>query len=290
MVVILIAIYGLVSWTIVSGVTDYDRKFPEATPAAYGLEYEDVEFVSRTGDVTLSGWYIPGEGEGPTILFVHGIGSVRTGDESLDIASRLIPQGFSVLLFDLRGHGNSEEAFISGGYFERYDVLGAFDYLVARGISPERIGILSFSMGAATATMAVAEETSIHALVVDSPYAKASDMIARETALQIGIPEWIAQIFIPGVKLTARVRYDIDVGAMVPEEAVELIPYPIMVIHGTADTRIPWEHGVRVYEAAYPGSSIWLVPGVEHTDAFSTYPEEYVEKIVDYFDGQLGSR
>jgi hypothetical protein len=63
-------------------------------------------------------------------------------------------------------------------------------------------------------------------------------------------------VFIPGVKLTAGILHDIDIGALAPEKAVKVIPYPIMVIHGTADARIPWSHGVRVYEAAPLGSSI----------------------------------
>ncbi len=283
-----LAIYGFTSFVITSGITKYERRPQEDNPSVYGLIFEDVEFLSRAGDVTLSGWYIPGEGERPTIILVHGIGSMRSGAEAVDIASRLVGRGFSVLLFDLRGHGDSEEAYISAGYFERHDVLGAFDFLIKRGIPSERIGLLGFSMGAATTVLAAAEEPAIGALVADSPYARLSDLIASETARKTDIPEWIAPIFLPGVKLTAKVLHDIDIGALVPEEAVKAIPYPIMVIHGTADARIPCNHGVRVHEAAHPGSSLWLVPDVDHTDAFSTYPEEYVERVVGYFDEQLG--
>ena len=106
-VVLLVAIYGFISYTITSGIIKYDRKPQEDNPTAYGLQFEDVDFVSRGGDVTLSGWYIYGESKGPTLIFVHGIGGVRSSDNLVELASRLVPQGYSVLMFDLRCHGES---------------------------------------------------------------------------------------------------------------------------------------------------------------------------------------
>jgi len=288
LVVLLVTVYGFISFMIASGITKYERRPQEDDPTAYGLQFEDVEFISRSGDVTLSGWYIPGESENPTLIFVHGIGSLRSGDNAVDLASQLVDRGFNLLLFDLRGHGNSGGDQISGGYFEQDDILGAFDFLVHRGIPSEGIGVIGFSMGAGTAILALVEEPAIHALVADSPYAKASDLLAQETARKTVFPEWISHIFLPTVKIMARAFYGIDIGALVPEEAAKLLSYPILVIHGMSDTRIPYDHGVRVHKEAHPKSIIWLVPDVDHVDAFITSPEEYIEKVADYFNMQLG--
>ena len=186
--VLLLVIYGLISFLIASSVTKADRKEQEDHPSAYGLEFEDVEFVSRRGDITLRGWYISGQEEKPTLIFVHGIGSVRSGDRAVDLASRLVANGFNVLMFDLRGHGSSEGDKVSGGYFEQWDVLGAFDFLAGRGVLQGRIGLVGFSMGAATGVLAAAQEPGIGALVADSPYAKASDLIAHEAARKTVFP------------------------------------------------------------------------------------------------------
>ncbi len=286
--VLLIVVYAFISYVVASGLTKYERKPQEDNPTAYGLQFRDIEFLSRGSNVTLSGWYIPGEREGPTVILVHGIGAVRSADKLVDLASRLVDRGFNILMFDLRCHGTSGGEFISAGYFEQQDLLGAFDFLLRQGIPPERIGVVGFSMGAATTVLAAAEEPAICALVADSSYAKASDLIAQETARKTDIPEWITPMFIPGVKVMARVLYDIDIGALEPEEAAKLLSYPILIIHGTGDTRIPFEHSVRIHKTAYPGSTLWLVPAVGHVDAFLTYPEEYVERLVDYFDKNLG--
>ena len=51
----------------------------------------------------------------PDLIFVHGIGSVRTGDNAMELAARLIYLGYNALLFDLRAHGTSGGDKVSGG-------------------------------------------------------------------------------------------------------------------------------------------------------------------------------
>ena len=48
-VVLLIVAYAGVSYFIASGVTGAEREELEDHPKDYGLEYEDVEFLSRKG-------------------------------------------------------------------------------------------------------------------------------------------------------------------------------------------------------------------------------------------------
>ncbi len=106
--VVIVIIYGLISFLIAQGVTKADRDPQEEHPSDYNLAFEDVEFPSRRGDVSLSGWYLPAEDSGPYLIFVHGIGSVRSGDNAVELAARMVDLGYSLLLFDLRGHGSSE--------------------------------------------------------------------------------------------------------------------------------------------------------------------------------------
>lgn len=285
--VAIVVIYGLISFLIAQGITKTDRDPQQERPADYDLVFEDVEFISRDQNVVLSGWYLPGEKSKPHLIFVHGIGSVRSGDNAVELAARLVGLGYNVLMFDLRGHGSSGGDKVSGGFFERWDVLGAFDYLLERGVDRGRIGLMGFSMGAATSIMAAAEEPRITALVADSPYANASDLIARESARKTPFPEWLIPVFIPTTKLFAKGLYRIDIDELVPERDVARLDYPVFVIHGMADDRIPWEHGQRVAAAAEAGSSLWLVPGVDHVDTFLTHPDEYVERVNEYFGSRF---
>ena len=282
LLVLLVVLYGLISYLIASGVASVDRKPQEDDPAAQGLTYEDVEFQSRKGDVTLSGWYIHSTDKKATLIFVHGINSKRSGDKAVDLADRLVARGYDVLMFDLRAHGTSGRDKATYGFNER------FDFLLSQGVAAESIGVVGFSMGAGTSLLALAEEPRIRALVADSPYAKGSDLVAHEAARQTPFPKWIMPVFVPTVKLMAKGIYDVDIGFLQPESAVSRLPYPILVIHGTEDSRIPSSHGVRVHEAAHADSQIWLVPKVDHVDAFLTHPDEYVERVAAYLEARLG--
>ena len=81
--------------------------------------------------------------------------------------------------------------------------------------------------------------------------------------------------------------HGIDVGAIVPECAAASLGYPVLVIHGGADSRIPPEQSVRIHAAAPAGSELWLQPGSEHADSFLDAPDEYVERVDAYLRGRL---
>ena len=287
LVVLLAVVYLGVSYLMASGLSSVERKELEDHPTAHGLEFEDVSFVSRKGDVTLAGWYIPGETDEPTIIFVHGINSNRTGDEAMGLAARLVGLGYNILMFDQRAHGESGGDKSTYGYHERFDVLGALDYLASRGLGARGVGVLGLSMGAGTAVLAAAEEPALQGLVADSPYGNGTDLIVNEVAVRTDFPRWIIPLFVPGAKQIARTVFGVDIGKLSPEVSAAALNYPILVIHGTADTRIPPDHGERVREAVQHDSQIWLVPGVEHVDSFTTYPDEYVRRVAEYFESRL---
>ncbi len=294
-ILLLAGCYACVSYAMASGVTSPDRSPLEGHPDAYGLPSEDVAFSPRGGewaDIALRGWLIKAEGparsgEELTVIVVHGLNSNRTGDNALALTRRLFGLDYNVLLFDMRGHGESDGDQVSAGYFERWDVLGAYDFLVERGVPPVSVGVLGLSMGGAAALLAAAEEPALQAVVVDSAFAHVRDMIAQETARTTLFFKWMVPAFIPGMEVMSDVLYGIDVGAVAPEQAAATLGYPILVIHAGADSRIPVEQGVRIHASAQNGSEFWAVPGSDHVDAFLDAPDEYVERVDAYFNDRL---
>ena len=82
----------------------------------------------------------------------------------------LVDRNFSVLLFDLRARGESGGVRSTEGDREQWDLLGAIDYVVSRGIPVENIGLLGFSLGAGVAILVAAQEPRIPAVVSDSGF------------------------------------------------------------------------------------------------------------------------
>lgn len=290
MVIVLMVAYGTASWYVVSQMTIVERKPLETTPVALGLAFEEVEFPSRRGDVVLKGWYIPANMPQATIIISHNIFGNRADTHIglLEIARDLGQRGFSVLLFDLRGHGESGGSRVSGGYFEKQDALGAFDFLVEQGESPGKIGLLGFSMGGAAMLLAAGEESAIQAVVADSAFADIADILVGEVQRQTGAPDWLAAVLMPGIKVVARLFYGIPVSAIKPIEAIAGLDYPVLLIHGAKNTIVSSSHSERMKQASpNEETELWLVEEAEHVQAYRVAPQEYIQRVATYFEEQL---
>ena len=233
----------------------------------------------------LCGWWLEGGDDRPIIVVVHGSGDNRAHppERMLGIAKDLVSYGYNVLMFDMRGHGESEGKHISAGYYERNDVLGAIDYIKQSG-TESKIGVLGFSMGAATSLMAAAESEEIDAVVADCAYADIVSIIESEFSKRSNLPKF----FIPIILFVTRNIYDVDFTAIIPEEAVREISVPIFIIHGEQDDMVPVQHAYRLEEASRnPESKLWIVPEAQHGNSYLMRPTEYSEQVTSFFDEAL---
>jgi fermentation-respiration switch protein FrsA (DUF1100 family) len=254
-------------------------------PSVAGLTYEDVAFLSMDGDLRLRGWFLPGEAGYPAIIMVHGNGYNRDDPTigTLDMAAELVESGYNVLMFDLRGYGESDGSTVGGGYLEKRDLAGAVAYVKSRGF--DRIGVIGFSLGAVTALLAAAEDNDIAAVVSDSSYADLNDMMEPEFEKRTKAP----LIFLRPILFMIKILYGVDFAAIRPVAVVsEINPRPILFIHGSDDTTIPVSHASRLFEAAQsPQDELWIVPEAGHTQAYKLHPAEYVQKVTDFFGAAL---
>ena len=67
-------------------------------------------------------------------------------DRLINLALDLHRNGFPVLLFDFRGHGNSQTAASTYGVHEKRDLLAAIDLLQERLPAARRIGVYGVGM------------------------------------------------------------------------------------------------------------------------------------------------
>jgi pimeloyl-ACP methyl ester carboxylesterase len=122
----------------------------------------------------------------------------------------------------------------------------------------------------------------IVAVVADSAFADIDDLIAQETARKTFLSEDLVPVFLPAARLFADRLYGIDLGDISPERDAGLLTFPILLIHGDADSRIPPSHSRRIHQRAHFGSEVWTPAGVDHVDAFLSHPDEYAERILRY--------
>jgi dipeptidyl aminopeptidase/acylaminoacyl peptidase len=251
---------------------------------------EDVTFPSRDPAITISGWWEPAEDpSAPAVIVVHGHTACKRDPDVLLPAGMLHRAGLAVLLIDLRDHGDStdEDGRYAGGTEEYRDVLGAWDWLRAvESVSPDQIGLLGVSLGAATVLIASGEEPGVVATWEDSSYADIGVAIRAELRRN-GYPEFLE----PGGVAMARLISGDDLYSRSPLAAVgKMAGRKLFITHGTADQRLSVEYAYELIAAAKSARvdlESWIVPGATHTGAMRTDREEYERKLVDFFDRAL---
>ncbi|MBE2318983.1 alpha/beta fold hydrolase [Solirubrobacter sp. CPCC 204708] len=164
----------------------FSRREPVSrTPAEVGLDFEPVSFPATDG-VDIKGWFVPAKGEGPkpAIVFVHGwmwnrlgnvAGKAPIDDRDVDFlpaTKALVDAGYSVLMYDIRGHGESARgrSLLSFGPVEKRDFVGAVNYLRTRAdVDGERIGSIGISMGGTIALYGAPECQPVKAVLAVQP-------------------------------------------------------------------------------------------------------------------------
>jgi alpha/beta superfamily hydrolase len=274
---------------------------PALNPGTVGLEYEDVLLPARGDGLEIAAWYVPSEQNERVIILVHGRDNSRSsGFASLFVAfsKELHEAGFSVMLIDLRGHGESAEARFTFGIKERQDILGAVDWLEGRGYQPGTIGVLGYSLGAASVIGAAAVETDIGAIWIDSAYADVGPVIAGSWKQESGLP----QVFIYPTRWMIQVLFGYDIYASRPvDEIGSIAPRPIFVTHCQQDPMIPIANMEQLLAAAQNTQS-WVIENCDqntlpeplgdekynhHAIGYPVQPEEYGEKVIQFFDASL---
>lgn len=264
------------------------RRDPLQNREFAGAEPDRIRFTPRGEHLSLAGWYFAQRPRSRAVVLVHGKDGCRGAElrsSTRLLVDRLRSRGCSVLLIDLRGHGESGTARLTYGINERRDVLGAVDWLLARGYEPGRIGVLGASMGGASAIGAAREEQAIGAVVTDSTYADFNEMIEAKFRDLSGLPRF----FLPGGKLFARALTGQPLETSRPlEHARELrTRLPMLFIHSQSDPFVPVEHAHRL--AAVSGGQLWVTEGQRHLASFASNPDEYTRQVAEFFDRSLSA-
>lgn len=234
---------------------------------------------TRTDDgLTLRGWYCPTADHRDLIVCVHGMWD--NWGIIAPVARDLHRLGHDVLLFDLRGHGSSDPARLTMGRAERADLRAALAWARQQGFTPDRIGWLGQSMGAATILYEGLENPDIRAAVFDSPYGDLPSLLDDQLTRHSGLPS----AFNPGILLAAEQVYGVRTSDLVPlEMAVGWGKRPLLVLHGEVDTIVPVSQARELAKAAGSSATFESWPGSQHIQLHRDDAGRYVGLVDRFF-------
>ncbi|HVX29853.1 MAG TPA: alpha/beta hydrolase [Nitrolancea sp.] len=242
-----------------------------------------VRFKTCDG-FTLAGRFFPGASRS-TIILSHGYGDNQ--DQMLPWADFLHAAGFSIFTYDMRSRGGSGGDAVTLGAREQHDLVAAVDYLATRpDVDRERIGALGVSLGGSVSILAAAQDARIAALVDDSGFSDAANVVSTSFQTFLHIP---AFPFAPLTIRFAQWRMGANMNDVRPVAHIGTIsPRPILIIHGLSDSAVPPDNSERNYAAAGEPKEIWWVPDADHVRAFEVDPDEYKRRVTGFFVKSLG--
>lgn len=238
---------------------------------------------TRTADgLTLRGWYLPTESRRHLLVLVHGMWSSWL--EMAGLGKDLHGRGFDVLLFDLRGHGESDPSRLYLGRRERTDIRAVMEWAKSEGFSHDRVGWLGYSMGGSTVLMEGARNPEIQVAVVDSPYGDLPRLLDNQLSQHSGLPRW----FNPGILLAARWVFGVRTDDLIPIRfARSWGERPVLLIHGESDTIVPLGQARELARTLGASCLMLTLPGVEHVQAYASDREGYIRTVSSFFASHL---
>ena len=286
-VLIALALYTVVSWMGYDRLSLPSDLYARVTPEGV---FEEVEFPSRGQNYQVKAFFEPRDTTMPVLIVVHGYRGTRYDKHNREKAAAFTGMGYNVLALDLSDSGGSTygNGRISMGFSERWDVLGAFDYLLTRGFAADRIGVVGESMGAATSLLAAAQEPRIRAVWEDSGYTSAL-VVVGEQAANNGFPP----IIVPGGLVIGRLRTGDRIDEATPIDAAAQLTAnntTVQIVHCEKDGTVAPHHGpdlYNVYKQAGITVDFWLVACQNHAGAFDFVREEYTQRLDAFFKQAL---
>lgn len=212
------------------------------TPADINLAFEKISLKTEDA-LKISAWYIPADNAKYTVLFCHGnAGNMTHRLDSINVLNEL---GLNCLIFDYRGYGDSQGKPSEEGTYR--DARAAWKWLVEqKKIPAEKIIMFGRSLGGSVVAN-LATEVYPKAIVLESAFTSYEE---------------IGKKFYPYMPVHLFVKFNYKT-----IDSVRRIHCPVLFIHSRNDKIIPFEFGLRLYEAASEPKRFVEIAG-SHNDGF----------------------
>ena len=186
-------------------------------------------------------------------------------------------KGFQVLMPDARAHGKSEGRYRGMGYVEKEDIRRWIDRILSADPEAE-ILLMGESMGSATVMMTAAQKLppQVKGVIGDCGYTSVWDIFAYQLKLRYHLPAF------PFMHIADRIskrKAGYSFREASPLKHISDCHLPLLLIHGTGDTVVPWEHAELIYEHANEPKQKLIVEGGGHCISMVKKPELYYDTI-----------
>ena len=259
--IVCVGLLKLLVWWLEPRMAFFPTSGVQETPLVFKLPSTDHKIPTADGE-TLHAWWMQHSSPRAQVIYWHGNG----GNLSLwlPVIADLHQRGFSVLAVDYRGYGGSTGRPSERGLYR--DGEAAVVYFRER-LQQRNVPVIYWgrSLGCTVASYTAAS-TAPDGLVLESPFPDTAFLFRDNPIMRV-------------LSLFSTYRF---------ATRKHLEPYagPLLVVHGDADSVIPFEAGKQVYDdAATERKTFAVLKGADHNDVYARHPD--YATILDRFVSAL---
>jgi uncharacterized protein len=293
--------YMLICYFLSRTVIYLDRQPVPKTPKDYSMDFQDIEFKAADG-VNIKGWLIPAKSN-KLIVITHVGGLTKYGStrqfssfsklyneevEFLKVARHLHHEGYGVLMFDFRNHGESGSSPNGGktgvGLEEYQDVVAAMDYIQSNeSLKDKDVGFVSFCMGANSTIIAMSKQPdhfkNVKCLVAIQPI---SMEVFVRTYLRRRLTLFGATLLFPLIKLFVNLQSKYRLQDMSPAKFVKDLKVPTLYVQTRNDPWTELDDICGFYENTPTEKEFFWIEGMTHRFQGYQYFGEHPEKMLEW--------
>ena len=239
-------------------------------------KYEDV-YCESFDHLKLHARIFENKQSNKVALLVHGYRGTGNRD-FCGGAKEALALGYNVVLIDHRAHGLSEGHSTTFGVRETKDVLFWIDFIYQRFGQNIELVLIGISMGGATVLNIADKIDKNIKIIADCPYSSPKAILSNSIK-NMKLP---VKIFYPLVNLSAILFAHTNMNKMTNYDSIKNSENKILVIHGDADTVVPYEESQKLAEA-YPDKIQYeLFHDADHGMSYMVDEKRYRQIITDF--------
>ncbi len=238
-----------------------EKKYTES-PSHYNLRFQEFRIpVSETDHITA--WFLPADQNEGVLFFSHG--NAGNMSHRLSKIKGWVERGFSVVLWDYRGYGESSGSIANDEqvFMDAQKVITQI--LGETNESESKLILMGESLGSYP-SVRLAGVLKARALILEAPFPSFKELAALHYPW---IPAFMSKSLLKNYSFSN-------------EDYFEKIQSPLLIMHGTADEICPHELSKKLFEKAPEPKIFFSIPGGMHNDLAFVLGEKYWDKPISF--------
>ncbi len=247
------------------------REYP-VLPSDYGMDYKEV-MIPATDDVKLAAWIFKPSGESKKYIIISDDGNGNM-DDNIELVAQFLSIGYNVITYDYRGFGKSDDFAINKSFYIypqfTKDITGVIEY--TRKYYTTVMDMYGIGIGAGLSLAVGANRIEVKRVIADATYSSFEETKARYSDrdnIDYLMPLVYDKLFMePKYALVSKGTHF----------------YGILYIVGEKDLIFGPDDAKTLQKIHPKNAEIYVVPGVESSENFSTNKNVYFDHIKKFIE------